>query len=197
MTYRMLVASLLVATLGQTDALAEAPGAVARERGLAALQESDYLAAAAEFQEAAGEGDAVSMRHLGDMAFAGTGVAQNFGQAIQWYCQAALAADRESVDRLENIGLTSWATRRDAQGWDAACKQWLAPSPPPAEPQTGPPSPEVNIKIVVQPERERSTPSAIWPGYYPWHWRRMDPRHPPPKPVHPREPAYMPGRIGR
>ena len=98
-------------------ASARAPDSGARERGLNALRAEDYLGAAAEFQEAAGHGDAEAMRHLGDMAFAGMGVAQSYDRAIDWYCQAALAADRDSIARLQTVDLMSWSAARNAQGW--------------------------------------------------------------------------------
>lgn len=169
-------------------------GSAARERGLAALQESDYLSAAAEFQDAAARGDTQAIRHLGDMAFAGKGVAQSYEQAIHWYCRAALAADKDSVDRLAMIQLSSWSARLNEQGWETACEQWLAPAPPSAEHKTSPPPPEVNINIVVQPERERETPSVIYPPRY---WRRENPRPRPPKPIQPREAPYPKGGVGR
>mgnify|MGYP000744816849 FL=1 len=132
-------------------ASARAPDSGARERGLNALRAEDYLGAAAEFQEAAGHGDAEAMRHLGDMAFAGMGVAQSYDQAIDWYCQAALAADRDSIARLQTVDLMSWSAARNAQGWKSACGQWLKPSASAAQPQSSQPPPEVNININVQP----------------------------------------------
>ena len=182
---------------GKSETSALARSSDARERGLNALRAEDYLGAAAEFQEAAGQGDAEAMRHLGDMAFAGMGVAQSYDQAIHWYCQAALAADKDSLARLQTIDLMSWSTERNAQGWQAACEQWLKPSSPPVEPQTGPPPPEVNINITVQPERERNASSLVWPGYVPKHWRRMDPGHRPRKPEPPPLAPYGRDSIGR
>ena len=207
--FSMLAASLLVAVSAaaeldtaiaapaQTEASAEAPGPAARERGLDALQAGDYLAAAADFQEATAWGDTESMRHLGDMAFDGMGLAQSYDRAIHWYCQSALASDADSVDRLENIQLSSWSARRDAQGWKMACKQWLKPFPAPVERETGPASPEVNIEINVQPEREPNAPTVFWPGYVHRHGRWVKPRHPPQKPVRPHPPVYVPGGIDR
>ena len=200
--FTMLFAGLLAAIpgLAELDTRRTAQGQPgvsapdARERGLAALQAGDYLSAAAEFQDAAAQGDAESKRHLGDMAFAGIGVAQSYEQAIHWYCRAALAADADSVDRLQTIGLASWSARRTEQGWEAACRQWLTPAAPSAEPRTSPPSPEVNINIVVQPEQQRDTPFVVYPHR---HWRRPKPRPRPPKPIHPREPAYLRGGVGR
>ena len=176
---------------------AQAPYSDARERGLNALRAEDYLGAAAEFQEAAGHGDAEAMRHLGDMAFAGMGVAQSYDQAIGWYCQAALAADRDSIARLQTVDLMSWSTERNAQGWKSACGQWLKPSAPAAQPQSSQPAPEVNININVQPERQRRAPAVLWPGYVPKHWRRMEPQHPPLQPVHPPLTPYGRDAIGR
>jgi hypothetical protein len=133
------------------------------------------------------------MRHLGDLAFAGKGVAQSYDQAIRWYCQAALVADMDSVDRLEAVGLTSWSARRDALGWEAACEQWLKPPPPPVQTQTSQPSPEVKVEVIVQPEREQYAPAGIWPAYVPRHWRSVNPRHNPRKSPRPRPPVHAPG----
>ena len=119
----MLAASLLAAsaafaevdtgTATPEQALSsEAPGADARERGLAALEVGDYLTAAAAFREAADHGDAAALRHLGDLAFAGKGVAQSYDQAIRWYCQAALVADLDALEQLHAITLASWSARR-------------------------------------------------------------------------------------
>lgn len=128
----LLVHPLAVAQVGtEIPASAEAPGADARERGLAAIQAGHHFTAAAAFREAAGLGDAVAMRCIGDLALAGTGVAQSYEQAIHWYCQAALGGNLEAVDRLEAVDLGSWSTRRNAQGWEPACKEWVMPKPPP------------------------------------------------------------------
>ena len=200
--FLMLLPGLLAAASGMAElntgtAAPGQPGISgpdARERGLAALQSADYLTAAAEFQEAAAYGDAEAIRHLGDMAFAGIGVAQNYEQAIHWYCQAALVADTDSIDRLQTVDLMSWSVQRNELGWEAACEQWLMPAPSSAEPQTSPSPPEVNINIVVQPERERRAPSVVYPHGY---WRRPNPKPRPPKPIHPREPAYLKGGVDR
>lgn len=185
-----------ITPLVQTETSAVEPDSDARERGLTSLQEADYLAAAAEFGEAAGLGDAEAMRHLGDMAVAGLGIAQSYDRAIHWYCKAAHAGDTDSVDRLETFGLSSWSTRRDAQGWKTACDEWLNPSPP-IQLQTSPASPKVNVNINVQPQRDQNTPSVSWPGNVPWHWRWVDPPHPPKKPKRPSQPLYAPGVFGR
>jgi hypothetical protein len=78
-----------------------------------------------------------------------------------------------------------------------ACKQWLKPSPVPVQQETSPASPEVNIEINVQPEREPKAPTVFWPGYVHRHGRWVKPRHPPQKPVRPPPPVYVPGGIGR
>ncbi len=193
------VAELDTATapIGQTRTPATTPNSDAFARGLIALQATDYLGAAAEFQEAAGQGDASAMRHLGDMAFAGMGLAQSYDRAIHWYCRAALAADRDAVARLQSVDLMSWSTQRDALGWKAACRQWLKPPAPGAQPQSGQSSPEVNININVQPERERRAPTVIWPGYVPRHWRPQEPPHRPQKPIRPPLAPYPSVGIGR
>ena len=75
----------------------EAPGADARERGLAALEVGDYLTAAAAFREAADHGDAAALRHLGDLSFSGQGVAQRWLKiaASVWACAVSISSARE------------------------------------------------------------------------------------------------------
>jgi hypothetical protein len=162
----------------------------ARERGLAALQAADYLDAADAFREAAVQGDREAMRHLGDLAYAGTGVAQSYDKAIDWYCKAALLGDKDSVNRLGAIQLLSWSAQYDAQGWKAACNERLETPVSPAQPQESKPQSDVDINIVVEPEPERYAPISLSPRYAPW------PPQGPGKPARPRAP-FLPEGIGR
>lgn len=176
-----------------TRAAAKAAGRDARERGLTALQAGQHFAAAAAFRQAADLGDAEAMRHLADLTFSGKGVAQNYEQALHGYCRSALAGDLGAVDRLLDIELTSWSERRDAQGWEAACEQRLKPPPRPRQPRATPPTPQPKVEIIVNPRPEEYTPLAVWSGYAPWHWRWVNPRPKPRKPVPPRTPMHAPG----
>lgn len=151
----------------------------ARERGVLALRGGNYVAAAASFQQAANLGDVVAMRHLGDMAFAGTGVAQNYQQAVRWHCRAALAGSLEAAEHLVTMDLGGWSESRNAQGWEAACERWLKPKPPP-QPVQPPPSevrPEVAVEVHVEqePVREVYVPYFVRPSHPPG----IAPPHPP------------------
>jgi hypothetical protein len=161
-----------------------------RKRGIAALEASDYLGAADAFREAAAQGDRGAMRRLGDMAYEGTGVAQNYDQAIDWYCQAALLGDTNSLNRLEEIGLTSWSAQLESTGWKKSCRQRLEPSASAIRPAERKSPPEIGINIVVEKEYERRDPILISPGYAPWHPQE------PGKPERPSAP-FMPEGISR
>jgi hypothetical protein len=169
-----------------------------RERGLAALRAGEHFAAAAAFGESAELGDAEAMRLLGDLAYAGRGIAQSFEQAIHWYCRAALGGDRDAVGRLDDSGLASWSRLRDAEGWRAACGYWTKPKD--AGPVVEPPAteaaraPDVVIELRVVPNSgDGASSSGYWPwaGYPSWPWYRR-PIHPPPHRGRPKPPE-VPG----
>jgi hypothetical protein len=206
--YFMLVSALLVhtpiaaqaieeiAAPEQSPALRDAPGADARERGLAALQRGNFVAAAAALQQAAGLGNPDAMRDLGDMSFAGKGVAQSYEQAIRWYCRSALLGNLEAIDLLVTIDLGGWSEIRAVQGWEAACNQWLRPPRPAQSDKNVTRAPEKSIEIRAEREPEY-TPYVLWPGYSPWHLhspgsRHLRARHPARKPARPRAPIYAP-----
>ena len=178
---------------GKDPIRGEIEGRNARVQGIQSLQAGNYFSAAAAFREAARHGDADSMRHLGDMAFAGKGVAQNYEQAIHWYCQAALAGSLSSARHLSAVDLGGWSESRDSQGWEAACERWLRPKPPsePVETQTNESAPEVRIEVRVEEGIAREEPETyiLWPGHlHPskqWRRRGGNPFHPPPMPLPP------------
>ena len=175
---------------------AEASRCDDRQCGVTARKAGNHVAAAEAFRNAARQGDAEAMRYLGDMTFAGEGVAQNYEQAVAWYCRAALDGDHLAAEHLEIVGLASWSQRREAGGWEAACQEWLNPTPSPhveaLQPAEEGPG-KVVIELQIAPTRDAYSSSLYWPWYgypdIPWRWAPLHGRT-----WHPHELRYPPER---
>jgi TPR repeat protein len=157
------------------------------EHALADLKDGDYLSAAATLRQAAANGDAEAMFHLGTLAYDGTGVAQSYPDAIDWYCRAALAGNEDAKQRLQSVDLAGWSQRRDAAAWHSACDRRLQPAPPKPEPApTQEKAEQPNVTVTIRRETALAYETEALPIYWPWYWHQ--PRPPPPKPPRPRAP---------
>ncbi len=160
------------------------------EHAVADLKDGDYLSAAATLRQAAANGDAEAMFHLGNLAYDGTGVAQSYPDAIDWYCRAALAGSEEAKRRLQSIDFAGWSQRRAAAGWQSACDQRLKPKPAKQEPApTQEKAEQPNVTVTIRRETAPTYETEALPIYWPWYWNL--PRPPPPKPPRRRAPILQ------
>ena len=70
------------------------------DKGMAAYERGDYVAALREWTQLAEQGDAIAQFNLGVMFEKGQGAQQDFGQAVKWYRRAAEQGDAMAQNNL-------------------------------------------------------------------------------------------------
>jgi len=115
-----ILSSLSVPVLVAMGALAAIGARAADLRGDLAYALGDYATARQEWQREAASGDASAMAAIGMLYDTGHGVAQDFGQALDWYRRAADAGNLPAMfnvaTMLEN-GRGTQANPREAARW--------------------------------------------------------------------------------
>jgi TPR repeat protein len=86
------------------------------------------LPAVSAVEEAAEKGDSSSQARLGDLYADGTGVPQNYAEAIRWYCRAAAQGFAPAASRLYALGIAGRPGADDANSLQTTCGHVLRPS---------------------------------------------------------------------
>ena len=76
------------------------------EAGLTAYSQGDYATAATEYRLAARQDDPIAQTRLATLYADGTGLPQNYEEAIRWYRRAALQGHEPARDALEALGVS-------------------------------------------------------------------------------------------
>ncbi|MBV8667348.1 MAG: sel1 repeat family protein [Burkholderiaceae bacterium] len=96
------------------------PASMSYETGLAEFRSGNYMAAYKDLSAAAKGGDANAQQLLGHMYYMGTGVAQDFAQALAWHRKAAaqgLAESQYVIGTMYYSGKSVALDYREALQW--------------------------------------------------------------------------------
>ncbi|MEF3696136.1 tetratricopeptide repeat protein [Desulfolutivibrio sp.] len=115
---RYLLGALLLAYLASFPALSAQAGL---EEGKLAYREGDYATAFREFLPLAEAGDVTVQNQVAAMYYAGQGVPQDQGKAVEWFRRAA---DRGSLDAQYLLGKLYYHGQGVPQNFDEAAR-WL------------------------------------------------------------------------